>query len=163
MTNYSLYGNKLLLCWGTCPTDLFGTLDVNQTYVSLGGTISPQTQVKFSSVFPSETYKKTALTDHMRKKYQCAGSLTAEIFEPNKSSDYVSLSDYYDLTMHDKNFGDHHNIYLQHKIGNQKIDHTDKFCNQKNRHVKLDQQLYFVAMMDGKILFQDCVKASVKK
>lgn len=110
MTNYSLNDKKLLFCWGTCPTDLFGTLDVTEAYVNLGGSVSPKTQVKFSSTFPAETYEKTALTDHMNKKYLCAGSMTAEIFELNKPSDYISLSDYFDLTNHDQNFGDHHNV-----------------------------------------------------
>lgn len=163
MTDYSLSDKKLFFCWGTCSTDLFGTLDVSQAYVNLGGSISPKTQVRFSSTFPAEPYEKTALTDKMRKEYLCAGSLTAEIFEPNKSPDYMSLSDYYDLSKHNPTFGDHHNLFLQHKVGNKKIDHTDTFCSQKDRHVKLEQTLYVVAFIDGEKVYEDYVKASVKK
>ena len=162
MTDYSLSDKKLLFCWGTCPTEYFGTLDVTQAYVNLGGSLSSRTQVKFSSSFPVETYEKTALTDHMIKKYLCAGSLTAEIFKPGKPSDFISLSDYFDLTMHDPNFGDHHNLYLQHKIGEQKIDHTTEYFDQKDRHIKLDQPLYVAAFLDGKKMFEDYIKASVK-
>jgi hypothetical protein len=163
VANYSLNGKKLLFCWGTCPTDLFGTLDVTQAYIDLGGSISINTQVNFSSTFPMSTYEKTALTNKMRKEYQCAGSLTAAIFEPGKEADYMSLSDYYDLTKHDPNFGDHHNLYLQHKIGDQKIDHTRNYFEEKDRHIKLNETVYVAAFIDGKKVFEDYVKASTKK
>ncbi len=163
MTTYSLGDKKLLFCWGTCPTDLFGTLDVTQAYVNLGGSLSPRTQVEFSSTFPESTYEKTALTDKMRKTYRCAGSLTAVIFEPGKPSDYMSLSDYFDLTNHAPDFGDHHNLYLQHKIGDQKIDHTKKFFDEKDRHIKLNETVYVAAFLGNEKIYEDYVKAIVKK
>lgn len=162
MINYSLNDKKLLFCWGTCPTDFFGTIDVTQAYADLGGSVTPMTQVKFSSTFPTETYEKTALTEKMRKTYQCAGSLTAEIFESDKSSDYISLSDYFDLTMHAPDFGDHHNLYLQHKIGDQKIGHTTEYFEEKDRHIKLDQTVYIAAFLNGEKVFEDYVKVAVK-
>ncbi|MFQ6068830.1 MAG: hypothetical protein ACE5KD_04715 [Candidatus Bathyarchaeia archaeon] len=143
MARYKIHNKKLIFRWGTHATDLFGSLDVTQAYVNLGGSISPKTEVEFSSTFPPSTYKKTALTDKMRDNYQCAGSLTAEIHEPNKSTDYMSISDYFDLTGHDPVFGDHHNLFLQYKVGKQKIPkHTDKYLNQKDRHIKLEKKLY---------------------
>jgi hypothetical protein len=162
LTDYAFNGRTLLFCWGTSPTDLFGTLNVTNAYSNLGGVISPNSQVRFSSFFPAETYEKTALANKMRKEYLCAGSLTAEIFEPNRSPDYMALSDYYDLSGHEPTFGHHHNLYLQHKVGNQRIDHTDKYFDQKDRHVKLDQTLYVAAFLDGEKVFEDRVKASKK-
>ena len=163
MAGYKIHKKKIIFRWGTHPTDLFGSLDVTQAYASLEGSISPQTRVEFSSTFPTSTYKKTALTNKMRDEYQCAGSLTARIYEPKKSPDYMSISDYFDLTGHDPKFGDHHNLYLQHKIGKQPVDHTDKYLNQEERHIKLEKKLYVAAFIDDEKVYEDYIKANLKK
>jgi hypothetical protein len=163
VTSYSIHGKKLIFHWGTHPIDLFGSLDVTQAYSDLGGSISPKTEVTFSSTFPVSTYKKTALTNNMPDNYQCAGSLTAAIYEPGKTADYMSLSDYFDLTMHDPDFGDHHNLYLQTKIGNQKPDHTKKYLEEEDRHIKLKEKLYVVAYINDEKVYEDYIKANLQK
>jgi len=163
VTTYKIHGKQLIFRWGTHPTDLFGSLDVTQAYVDLGGSISPKTEVTFSSTFPVSTYKKTALTNNMSDNYKCAGSLTAEIYEPEKPADYMSLSDYFDLTMHDSVFGDHHNLYLQHKIGKKKSDHTKKYLEEKDRHIKLEEKLYVAAYIDDVKVYEDYIKANIQK
>lgn len=163
MTRYKIHGKKLIFRWGTHPTDLFGSLDVTQAYVNLGGSISPNTEVEFSSTFPISTYKKTALTNNMPDNYQCAGSLTAEIYEPSKPTDYMSLADYFDRTMHDPVFGDHHNLYLQDKIGKKKPKHTKKYLKEEDRHIKLEKKLYVAAYIDGAKVYEDYIKANISK
>ena len=159
--SYSIYEKKLVFCWGTSPTDLYGRLDITQVYRDLGGSISPKTEVKFSSTFPIATYSKTALTNKMRDEYQCAGSLTAAIYNPGKPIDYLSLSDYFDLTMHDPDFGDHHNLYLQYQMQNQKPGHTEKYMKQEDRHIELKEKLFVTAYIDGKKVYEDYIRANL--
>ena len=161
MTSYSIHGKKLIFCWGTMPTSLYGSLDVTQAYIDLGGSISPKTMVEFSSTFPISTYAKTALTNDMPKNYKCAGSLTAAIHDPGKTIDYMSLSDYFDLTMHDPEFGDHHNLYVQHKIQNKKPDHTKKYLKEEDRHIKLKERLYVAAYIDNEKVYEDYIRANM--
>jgi hypothetical protein len=163
VTNYPIQGKKVIFRWGTNPADLFGSLDVTQAYTDLGGSISPKTEVEFSSTFPLSTYKKTALTNNMPDNYQCAGSLTAKIYELGNLADYISLSDYFDLTMHAPVFGDHHNLYLQHKIGNQKPDHTKEHLEEEDRHIKLEEKLYVVAYINDEKVYEDYIKANLQK
>lgn len=163
MTRYKIHGKKLIFRWGTHPTDLFGSVDVNQAYCDLGGSISPRTEVTFSSTFPVSTYKKTALTNNMPNNYRSAGSLTAEIYEQGKPADYMSLSDYFDLKMHDPVLGDHHNLYLQHKIGKEKPDHTKKYLKEEDRHIKLEKKLYVAAYIDDVKVYEDYIRANLQK
>lgn len=160
MTNtvrYEVWGKSLSFRWGTSPQELSGSINVITEYLSRGGHISPGTKVEFSSTFPPETYRKTALTDHMPNECECAGSMSAAFYNPNGKQDYISISDYFDLTGHDPKLGDHHNLYLQWQIGNEKA-HTDEICY---RHIPLARKLYVVAYIDDEKVFEDYIKANL--
>ena len=64
--------------------------------------------------------------------------------------------------MHAPDFGDNHNLYLQHKIGDQKIGNTTEYFEEKDRHIKLDQTVYIAAFLNGEKVFEDYVKVAVK-
>jgi len=155
---YKIFGKKFSFKWGESPENLSGSIDVTKEYLNRGGQISPDTEVEFTSTFPPETYKKTALTDHMPDTYECAGSMSTAIHQPNRKTDFMSISDYFDLTGHDKKLGDHHNLYLQYQIGDNKPCHTDEI---PHRHIPLANTLYVAAYINDEKVYEDRIKANL--
>ena len=118
--------------------------------MSLGGAVEPSTEVEFSEWFPGAPYQKTALTGNMPSPYLCEGSISWIIIKPEAETDCLSLSVYRDLRGHDPCLGDHRNIYLQFKIGDD-INHTNKI---PNRHIPLSEPLTIRAKVNGEIVIE---------
>jgi hypothetical protein len=141
-----LYGKKAVFEYGPSTANRLTSLDITEWYQNLGGTIQTETEIEFVPHFPGTPYEKTALTNEMPKTYLCEGSGSAVIYQPDGQIDHLSISIYRDTTGHAlTTMGDHYNLFLQYKIGNNNIDQTDKI---PNRHLPLENGVVLKGLLD---------------
>jgi hypothetical protein len=119
-------------------------IDIKSCYLNLGGKVSPETEVEFTTFFPGKPYEKTALTEKMPSTYLCEGSGSAIIYNPGSQPDAISVSVYRDTSKH-SGMEEHHNIYLQYNVGT-KLDHLN---NIPERHIPLSKNVVIKPFIDG--------------
>lgn len=129
---FKLYDVEAVFRYGPLGTSdgKLTCIDIKKCYQNLGGSITPDTEIEFSTYFPGKPYAKTALTDNMPSVYLCEGSGSALIYQADGDKDAISVSVYRDTSGH-LPAGDHYNLFLQSEI-NGKRNHTDKI---DNRHI----------------------------
>jgi hypothetical protein len=143
---YKLSRVKAYFKYGILGTtdDKLTCLDIKQWYQDLGGKITTDTEIEFTTHFPKEPYEKTALTHRMPETYLCEGSGSAIIYQPGGHADAISVSVYRD-TKGGQPIGDHHNLFLQYDISGGK-NHTDEI---QNRHIPLNQKIILKPYIDS--------------
>lgn len=150
-----LYKKKAVFRYGSSGAKTLTTLDITEWYRSLGGTIEPDTEIEFVSYFPGSLYDRTALTKKMPPTYLCEGSGSAVIYQPDGRIDHLSISIYRDTTGHAlPTMGDHHNLFLQYKIGENDIDQTNDI---PNRHLPLRDSVVIGAFLDEQEIMREVI------
>ena len=143
---FKLYKKRATFEYGSLRSIRLTSLDISEWYEKLGGAIEQETDIEFVAYFPGGAYQKTALAQKMPQTYLCEGSGSAVIYQPDGQIDHLSISVYRDTTGHALPvMGDHYNLFMQYKIGENDVDQTNKI---PNRHLPVKDKVLIRALLD---------------